>query len=224
MQSIGSKASRAVSNPASGAAAMFDRSPRPRRHNGRYRPRFEFLEVRIALAAGVGPNQTGANHPPDGETTDLPESMPSQPFSVDLVSLVPGSVLHESPSTLTLRLSEPIFPDTLSTDFAIVQIDSDGNPTWYTVPDQVALDETATVISVTVGERLAPGNYQVWVFGTTGITGIDGSNLAPDGNNLILGDFDVKIAGVTLGDALDLGAPGSIPIVVPGYLDFQANP
>jgi hypothetical protein len=177
---------------------MFDRSPRPRRHNSRYRPRFEFLEVRMALAA--------------------------DPFSVELVAPAAGSVLHESPSTLTLRLSEPIFPDTLSTDFAIVQTDSDGNPTWYTVPDQVALDESATVVSVTVGERLAAGHYQVWVFGTTGITGIDGRNLAPDGNNLILGDFDVKIAGVTLGDALDLGAAGSIPIDVPGYLDFQANP
>src|SRR5262249_50219728 len=68
------------------------------------------------------------------------------------------------------------------------------------------------------------GHYQVWVFGSSGITDTDGDLLVPDGNTLVLGDFDVAVAGVTLGDAVDVATPGPTPIDVRGSLDFQSNP
>jgi hypothetical protein len=188
---------------------------------------FDLLEPRIALSASGGTDQTDAGSSLAGGAADVAGSTQGQPFSVELVDPAPGVTFHESPATLILKFNHPIFPDTVSTDVGIVQTDGDGNPTgWYTVPDQdqLSLDDSATRLTVNVGQALPPGHYQVWLFGNSGITDIDGNLLVPDGNTLILGDFDVMIAGVTLSDAVDLPTPGPTPIDVSGTLDFQADP
>ena len=198
-----------------------------RPHKGRIHPSFDLLEDRVALAGGGEPGQPGANSSTVGAAADVAVSTQGQPFSVNLVDPAPGFVFHDSPSTLTLQFNNPIFPGTLSTDVGIIQTDGAGNPTgWYIVPDpdQLTLDDSATLLSVNVGQTLPPGHYQVWVFGTSGITDIDGDLLVPDGNNLILGGFDVTAAGVTLADATDLPTPGPTIIDVPGTLDFQTDP
>ena len=41
-------------------------------------------------------------------------------------------------------------------------------------------------------------------------------------DDLVLGQFDVAVAGVTLDDAVDLGTLGPAPMEVSGALDFQA--
>jgi hypothetical protein len=204
---------------------MFQSSWRTHRLQSRYRPEFDRLESRIALAAGGGTDPTDLNSPAQNAAADVADPTQAQPLAVDLVDPAPGSILHASPSTLTLQFNRPIFPDTLSSDVGIVQVDADGNPTgWYTIPDQLTLDDSATRLTVDVGDSLPPGQYQVWVFGSSDITDVDGNRLVPDGNNLVLGDFEVEQAGVALDDAIDLGTPGTTPIAVPGTLDFQANP
>ena len=55
----------------------------------------------------------------------------------------------------------------------------------------------------------------------SGISDSDGNPLIPDGNDLILGQFEVAVPGVTLMNAVDLGKLGLAPIEVPGALDFQ---
>jgi hypothetical protein len=181
----------------------------------------------MALAAGGGAVQTDAIVSPDGPAAAVADSTQGQPFSVTLVDPAPGSVFQNSPSTLTLQFNNPIIPDTLFTDVGIIQTDSGGNPTgWYVVPnsDQLNLDNSATQLTVNVGQVLPSGDYQVWLFGSSGITVIAGDSIVPDGNTLILGDFDVTGTGVTLADAVDLATPGRTPIEVPGTLDFETNP
>jgi hypothetical protein len=206
---------------------MIKISPRSRRCKGRHRPSFDLLEDRVALAAVAGTDQTDPNSSSEGTPGAVADLTQGQPFSVELVDPAPGLVFHDSPSSLNLQFNHPIFPDTLSFDVGIIQTDSDGNPTgWYVVPDpgQVTLDDSATRLSVSVGQTLPPGDFQVWILGSSGITDIDGNLLIPDGNPLVLGAFDVIAAGVTLGDAADLPTPGPTPITVTGTLDFQTNP
>src|SRR5262249_50445953 len=147
-RSPGSEASWIVPNQASGAAPMSTAAIRPRR-TGRYRPRFELLEVRMALAAGGGAAQAGPASSPEDATTSLTGWTLAQPFAVELTDPAPDSVVHGSPSTLKLQFNHPIFPDTLSTDVALVQVDADDNQTgWYTIPERLTLDDSATRVSV----------------------------------------------------------------------------
>ncbi len=186
--------------------------PCPSQAKGRYHPSYDLLEGRLALAAGGGTGQAVPNAVPGPDATGVVDPAQDQPLTVTLIDPAPGSVVYGSPSTLTLQFNNPIFPDTLSTDVGIIQTDADGNPTgWYTVPDQLTLDPSGTVLTVSVGQVLPPGYYQVWIFGTSGITDLDGNLLVPDGNNLILGMFDVSVAGVTLAEAVDLPTPGTSP-------------
>jgi hypothetical protein len=206
---------------------MLQSSCHIRRLQGRYRPGFDRLESRIALAAGGGTDPTNLDPSAQNAAADVADPTQGQPLAVDLLDPAPGSILHASPSILTLQFNHPIFPDTLSNDVGIVQVDADGNPTgWYTVPDQsqLGLDETATRLTVEMDQTIPPGHYQVWIFGSTEITDITGDPLVSDGDNLILGAFDVAVAGVRLVDAIDLGTLGPAPIEVPGTLDFQSNP
>ena len=62
------------------------------------------------------------------------------------------------------------------------------------------------------------------VIWTSGIMDMDGNPLIPDDDDLVLGQFEVAVAGVTLSDAVDLATPGPTPMEVSGYLDFQTNP
>src|SRR5262249_18320032 len=143
------------------------------------------------------------------------------PLSVDLVNPVPGSSLFASPDSLLLEFNRPILPDSLASDVEIVQTDSDGNLTWILQPDTLSLDASSTRLTVVLSQTLAPGDYQVRVSGMSGISDIDGNPLIPDGNDLVLGQFEVVVPRVTLSDAAELGTAGPTPIEVTGALDFQ---
>ena len=88
--------------------------------------------------------------------------------------------------------------------------------------DDLAVDSSATRLTVVLPETLKPGHYQVWVLGSSSIMDADGNYLTDGLNDLFVGQFDVASPGVTLDDAVDLGKPGPTPMEVPGTLDFQA--
>ena len=200
---------------------MFPLASRSRQLRGRHRAQFDALESRIALSIDGVPGDAGTFAPTEGTTAEVGSQSQDAPLSVDLANPIPGSVLFASPVSLVLEFNRPILPDSLAPDVEIVQTDSDGNLTWIMVPDQLTLDETATRLSVVLPQTLAPGDYQVRVSGMSGISDIDGNPLIPDGNDLILGQFEVAVPGVTLMNAVDLGKLGPTPIEVPGALDFQ---
>ena len=81
----------------------------------------------------------------------------------------------------------------------VVQTDADGNPTWSTGPDPLTMDPSATRLSATLTETLVPGHYQVWILGTSSIMDIDGNYLTDGFTNLVVGQFDVAVPGVTSG-------------------------
>lgn len=205
---------------------MFPLLYRSRQLKSRHRPAFDLLESRIALAVGGDPGATGTVAPLDGTTAEVGNQMPEAPLSVDLIDPVPDSVSIASPTSLLLKFNRPILSWSLSSDVLIVQTGSDGEPLWYSQPDQLTLDESATLLTVPVPQTLAPGHYQVFIVGSSQILDIDGNYLITDPNldNLLLGQFDVAGRGVTLGNAYPLGKLGSTPMEVRGSLDFQTNP
>jgi hypothetical protein len=142
-------------------------------------------------------------------------------LSVGLIDPAPNAVLTASPTSLLLEFNRPIFPDTVDNDVVVVQTDADGNPTSYTSPASLTVDQSATRLSASLTETLAPGHYQVWILGRSAITDLDGNCLTNGSTNLVVGQFDVAVAGVRLADAVDLANPGSTPEEVPGTLDFQ---
>ena len=143
---------------------------------------------------------------------------------VVLIDPAPGAVLTASPLSLLLAFDRPILPDTVNQDVVVVQIGADGNQTgWYTAPYDLTVDPSATRLTVALPETLGPGHYQVWLLGTSGIMDLDGNYLTDGSTNLVVGEFDVAVAGVTLGDTVDLGEPGSTSLDIHGALDFQAG-
>ena len=208
----------------SGAIPMFPLASRSRQVRGRHRAQFDTLESRIALSIDGVSSDAGTFAPTEGTTAEVGSQSQDAPLSVDLASPIPGSVLFASPVSLVLEFNRPILPDSLAPDVEIVQTDSDGNLTWILQPDKLSLDATSTRLSVVLSQTLAPGDYQVRVSGMSGISDIDGNPLIPDGNDLILGQFEVAVPGVTLMNAVDLGKLGPTPIEVPEALDFQTAP
>ena len=144
-------------------------------------------------------------------------------MSVDLIDPAPNLVLTASPASLLLEFNRPIFPDTVNNDVVVVQTDADGNPTSFTSPDSLTMDHSATRLSASLTETLAPGHYQVWIPGSSAITDLAGNYLTDGRTNLVGGQFDVAVPGVRLADAVDLANPGSTPVEVHGALDFQTS-
>src|SRR5271157_3651364 len=205
----------------SGATPMFD-SPCSARHaKTRHFPRFDSLEGRITLSGDGSPGDTPPSALLESTTADVGSQTEQGPLSVGLIDPPPNSVLTASPTSLLLEFNRPIFPDTVDNDVVVVQTDADGNPTSSTSPDSLTLDQSATRLSATLAETLAPGRYQVWIIGSSAITDLDGNYLTNGYTNLVVGQFDVATPGVRLADAVDLANPGSTPEVVPGSLDFQ---
>lgn len=200
---------------------MYDFLCASHRFKTRHCPQFDSLEGRIALSGGGGIGTTSPSVLLASTTADVSPQTEQSPLSVGLIDPAPNSVLTASPSSLLLEFNRPIFPDTLDNDVVVVQTDAFGNPTWSTVPGPLSLDQSETRLSAPLTETLAPGHYQVWIVGSSAITDLDGNYLTNGFTNLVVGQFDVAIPGVSLADAVDLANPGSTPEEVAGALDFQ---
>ena len=200
---------------------MYDFLCASHRFRTRHCPQFDSLEGRIALSGGGGMGATSPSVLLASTTADVSPQTEQGPLSVGLIDPAPNSVLTASPSSLLLEFNRPIFPDTLDNDVVVVQTDAFGNPTWSTVPGPLSLDQSETRLSAPLTETLAPGHYQVWIVGSSAITDLDGNYLTNGFTNLVVGQFDVAIPGVSLADAVDLANPGSTPEEVAGALDFQ---
>src|SRR5271157_1324723 len=205
----------------SGATPMFDTPCSARHARTRHFPRFDSLESRIALSGEGSPGGTPPSALLASTTADVGPQTEQGPLSVGLIDPAPNSVLTASPLSLLLEFNRPILPDTLDNDVVVVQTDADRNPTSSTSPDSLTMDQSATRLSASLAETLAPGHYQVQILGRSAITDLDGNYLTNGSTNLVVGQFDVAVPGVRLADAVALANPGSTPEVVPGSLNFQ---
>jgi Bacterial Ig-like domain len=205
----------------SGATPMFDSPCSARRVKMRHFPWFDSLEDRIALSGNGSPGNTPPSALLASTTVDVGAQTEQGPLTVNLIDPAPNSVLAASPVSLLLQFNRPIFPDTVDNDVVVVQTDANGNPTSFTCPDSLTVDQSATQLTASLTEPLAPGHYQVWIVGTSSITDLDGNYLTDGTTNLVVGQFDVAVPGVGLADAVDLANPGSTPEQVAGALDFQ---
>jgi hypothetical protein len=200
---------------------MFDHSCSARHRTTRHFPRFDSLEGRVVLSGGGSPGDTSLSGVLAGTTADISPQAEQGPLGVNLVDPAPNSVLTASPVSLLLEFNRPIFPDTVDNDVVVVQTDARGNPIAFTSPESLTLDQSATQLTASLTDVLAPGHYQVWILGTSDIMDLDGNYLTDGTTNLVVGQFDVAVPGVGLADAVDLANPGSTPEEVAGALDFQ---
>ncbi len=197
-------------------------SPCSARHaRTRHFPQFDSLEGRITLSGDGSPGDTPPPALLESTTADGGPQTEQGPLSINLIDPAPNSVLTASPTSLLLQFNRPIFPDTVDNDVVVVQTDAEGNPTSYTSPDTLTVDQSATMLSASLAGTLAPGHYQVWIVGSSAITDLDGNYLTDGFTNLVVGQFTVAAPGVRLADAADLANPGSTPEEVAGALDFQ---
>ena len=143
-------------------------------------------------------------------------------LSVIAIDPIPNAHLTEAPADVIVTFDRPIDPTSLSnSDIELDQVGSDGSLTWLSDATE-APGPGDNQIELTPGEVLAPGHYRTILQGDSPIAGLDGVGL--DGTDQTLGDFWVVAKGVGLGDAVDLGTPGSTPTSTPGVLDFQTDP
>ena len=144
------------------------------------------------------------------------------PLSVDLIDPAPDSVLTASPprsSSNSIARSFPIRWKPMSWSSGSTPT-ATRRGTWppMTSPSTPRRHDSPSSLP----ETLKPGHYQVWILGRSSIMDVDGNYLTDGLNDLVVGQFDVAVPGVTLDDAVDLGKPGPTPMEVPGTLDFQA--
>ncbi len=185
--------------------------------------RFDRLERRLVLNSDGDWQTLDGADPPADPYADGGSPTISSILTVDLVSPIPGSSLTSAPESLLLAFDRPIVPDSVFQDVVVYRTDAGGDVEWYWRPESLVLDDSFTQLTVEVAETLAPGSYQVWVFGDSGIMDPDGNYLTPDYEPLELGGFEVVQPGVRLSGATDLGTVAGDPIVVPGTLDFLTD-
>ncbi len=194
----------------------------------RYRPRLEGLEVREVLSVLPGM---------DASAAVIPD--PSIAVSVVQVDPAPGSVLTQSPTTITVTFNDPIDPfSLLGADFGLETLDANGNPTGpadptvLAEPDDIFSSDPSNVLRLTVTQPLTPGQtYQVVLFGVSSIAGFDPNGDIPwndtagAGNDQPLTSFTIAQPGVTLSDATPLGPVMATPsVAASGNLDLANNP
>jgi hypothetical protein len=147
-----------------------------------------------------------------------------QLLSLSVIALdpIPNARLSAPPAAVIVTFDRPIDPTSLSNaDIQLDQVDNQGNLTWLSDATESSGPD-ADQIELTPSEDLAPGHYRTILEGDSPIQGLDGVGL--DGTDQVLGDFWIVSPGVGLGDAIDLGTPGSTITSTPGTLDFLANP
>jgi len=166
----------------------------------------------------------GPADPPVDSYADKDGPSASSCLTVDLVNPAPGSRPTSSPESLLLEFNRPIVVDSLYQDVILYRAGPGGDVDWYYLPESLALDESATRLTVDVPVTLAPGSYQVWLVAYSGIMDPDGVSPSPDGEPLELGGFELLRPGVTLSQATDLGPIAGEPRVIPGTLDFSTDP
>src|SRR5437764_945221 len=141
-------------------------------------------------------------------------------LAVVAIDPIPGARLTEPPAEVIVTFDRPIDSTSLSNaDIQLDQVADDGSLTWLSDATE-APGPNDDQIELTPSQDLAPGHYRTILEGDSAIQGLDGVGL--DGTDQILGDFWVMSKGVGLGDAIDLGTPGSTPSATPGTLDFRA--
>jgi hypothetical protein len=178
-------------------------------HRPRYdrrRPNWDTLEDRFVLSPGpLGPNLT---------------ILASDP--------APGDRLSAPTSRVTFTFDRPLYDGSTGfTDFQVDRVDRDGSLTPMIDPNVGAeedLDPTGTALTVVLDRPLSPGEYELFLSGSNGLTGVDGSMFAGDGSDQPLGSFTVSAPGKTLASASDLGAITPAGYSVGGSLDFRADP
>ncbi|MBV8383480.1 MAG: pre-peptidase C-terminal domain-containing protein [Planctomycetaceae bacterium] len=149
-------------------------------------------------------------------------------FAAVAVDPAPGAHLTTSPAVLTVTFDHPIDPTSLGlSDIQLDEVDNSGDLT--SIDDATeAVGPRDDQLILTPGQPLSPGHYEIFLAGNSGLLSTDEENLTGlplDGSNQALGDFWIAApGGVGLGDAIDLGTPGSTPTSTSGALDFQVNP
>lgn len=156
----------------------------------------------------------------------------ADPLTVVQLDPAAGSVLTQSPSTLTVTFNFPIDPFSLGMDFVLSRVNADGS---LTPLDPSILSEgggfgpPSSSIVLTVNQQLLPGQYKLSLSGFSTLSGMSGDGpvfWSPPGGfgtDTVLGGFSVVKPGVTLADATDLGVVGPAPVVLGGTLDLQAD-
>jgi methionine-rich copper-binding protein CopC len=189
---------------------------RTKRSHSRRPPLFaEWLEPRIALSLAP---------------FDAPQDAPLGPeLSVVSTSPSDGSSFISPPGELVLTFDRPVDPGTVTfSDVLLDQVNSDGSLTPIFDPFngvEEDLDDTGYVMTVPIGQSLAPGKYEVLLSGNSFLAGLDGSPLQNNFNDQVIATFNVTPPGAKLSDAIDLGELTSgASIQTSGVLDFVSNP
>lgn len=139
-----------------------------------------------------------------------------------------GSDVAARVTQISVQFDRPLDPFSLGfSDLGLVRVQQNGSITAVlddTSTEDESLDATGTILTVTLTQPLAPGNYQLVLSGNAFLFGTDGSMLANIGVDTPLGDFSVSPPAPTLADATDLGALSATVTSAIGQLDLQHNP
>ena len=136
-------------------------------------------------------------------------------FAAVAVDPAPGAHLTTPPAVLTVTFDHPIDPTSLGLgDIQLDEVDDSGGLTSIDGATE-AVGPRDDQLILTPGQPLSPGHYEIILAGGSGLLSTDEENLSGlplDGTDQALGDFwIVAKEGVGLGDAIDLGTPGSTP-------------
>ena len=186
------------------------------------RPRLgESLENRLALSGLTSLGAAGASLP------TLGGGPTAAPLAVVATSPAAGAEMRTSPTSLAITFDRPLLAATFGADVLLDEVGAGGalSPVIGASNEPVEThDSTLTELIVPLASPLAPGEYRIFLSGSSNLTGLDGSTLGDGGANLDLGDFTVEQGGVTLDRATDLGTIGPAIQSASGSLDFEDDP
>lgn len=160
-------------------------------------------------------------------------------FSVVQVDPPSGSVLAQSPSTVTVTFNLQVDQYSLDyDDFALDQVNPDGSLTPLDPTGALGLVTEVGLpasgqnsVTFAINQPLPPGQYDVMLLGSSTIAGLNASGSdvfwTPPGGcgtDTPVGEFTVATPGVTVAQATNLGVIGATPVTITGALDLAANP
>ncbi len=130
-----------------------------------------------------------------------------------------GATLVEAPGSITVTFDRPIIGEFSSADLRLDSVEPDGTET--TVDSGSGLAESLGAdprdLIVTPGGALGPGQYRLYLLGSSPLAGSDGADRMID-------DFTIGTPVPTIGAAIDLGSPVSNVVTTSGSLDLADDP
>ena len=181
---------------------LFRNDPK-RRHTGKLCPHFDRLDSRIVLSTTTGLSIVSAVPVVAETTTPLADNL-------TVVGIDPalGKTLSGFPSSVKITFDRPIDPNSIGIDLLLNLVNSDGS---LTSIDSIGNYEIETPdpdgrsIDLTTSQPLSLGTYTLVLSGNAFVVGLDGSSVSF--NDQTLSQFTIRLPGVGLADATELGSP-----------------